>query len=689
MFLCRHLGSRLCARLLAGLVFCGAFLAYQATLHPGFFPGESARQVAVALLKAPNTQDVHSTVVSRKEAPSLLDERRRVRGDESAAGGPGETELLQERQLTLRTRFRLWSLASSLVARHLPRHALPAGMNGLSACFGALSVALLFALMRSLLLLLSFHVSTIPSNRRKAAGTLAGLAAAAALGASVPFWVAATRCLPHTFEVFLLVAAGYLMLNAVVQHREWLMTAAGILLGASLFESEAGLWMAPLMLLFAARAIRTGGLGFAHGGVALFSGMVFGVMGYLALNWLGPQGDGGSSFMLPFRELAQNFRMVGNTLTGGWLKHSINVVVACFIILPLLASLALAIWGDHDLTGISTNLLLLTLLGTTTVALTGGSISPWAAYRASSGIHGIQLPCTLFLLAALVAGFLAGQGCLMAGGRIVPDVTRVNRRRARAQEETEFFDAPMGRLIMGYLCVLLCATGMLNFREILDWREPLSSQVAAETIRRLGTRRWVVADGTMNPLLRLHGRMAGRFVGLLADEAPGRLPPARLGEAILRDAAFAGVDGDRLRQQVKGTNPVTFVQALLSLAPGAGEQVLVLRNPDLWRQAGRSALPDVVGYRGLDTGAAVDWEELLQAHLAFWDRIEQLPPLGQYAPVWLRGHRASLRQQLHAVGTRLADELARAGRTEAAKTALDRANRIREEPLPASQDLFY
>ena len=687
MFLCRHVGSRLCARLLAGLVFCVAFLAYQATRHPGFFPGESARQVAVALLKAPNTQAVHSTVVSHKETPSLLDERRRVRGDDSAGAGAGETELLQERQFTLRTRFRLWSLVSSLLARHLPRHALPAGMNGLSAGFGALSVALLFALVRSLLLLLSFHVSTIPSNRRKAAGTLAGLAAAVALGASVPFWVAATRCLPHTFEVCLLVAAGYLMLTAVVQHREWLMTAAGLLLGASLFESEAGLWMAPLMIFFAARAIRTGGLGFAHGGVALLSGMAFGIMGYLALNWLGPQGDGGSSFLLPFRELAQSFRMVGSTLAGGWLKHSLNVLVACFIILPLLASLALAIWGDHDLTGISTNLLLLTLLGTTTVALTGGSISPWAAYRASPGI---QLPCTLFLLAALVAGFLAGQGCLMTGGRIVPDVTRVNRHRARArEEEAEFSDAPMGRLIMGYLCVLLCATGMLNFRELLDWREPLSSQVAAETIRRLGTRRWVVADGTMNNLLRLHGRMAGRFVGLLADEAPGRLPPARLAESILRDAAFAGVDDDRLRQQVKGTNPVTFAQALLALAPGSGEQILVLRNPDLWRQAGRSALPDVVGFRGLETGATVDWDELLQAHLAFWDRIEQLPPLGQHAPVWLRGHRAGLRQQLHAVGTRLADELARAGRTEAAKTALDRANRIREEPLPSSQDLFY
>lgn len=686
MFLCRQLSSRLCARLLTGLVFCGAFLAYRATQHPGFFPGESARQVAVALLKAPNTQAVYSVEASRKEAAVLLDKRRQVQLDQSAASGPEQTELLQERWLALQTRYRVWSLVSSLLARHLPRPALLAWLNGLSGCLGALSVALLFALVRGLLLLITFHVSPVPSRRRKVAGNLAGLGAAVTLGSSVPFWVASTRCLPHTFDLFLLVAAGYLMLVAVIRHHEWLMTAAGILLGASLFESEAGLWMTPLMLFFAARAIRTGGLGFSHGGVALLSGMAFGTVGYLALNWLGPQGDGGVSFLLPFREFVQNLRIMGATLGGGWIRHSRNVVVACFIILPLLASIALAIWGDHDLTGISTNLLLLTLLGTTTVALTGGSISPWAIYRASPVL---QLPSTLYLLVALVAGFLAGQGCLMAGGRIFPDVTRVNRRRTPEGEAPEASDSPVGRLIMGYLCILLLAAGMLNFREILDWREPLSSQVAAETIRRLGARRWVVADGTMNTLFRLHGHMAGRFVGLLGEEAPGRMPPGRLGEAILRDNAFAGVDGVRLRQQVKGTNPVTFVQSLLALTPDAGEHVLVQCNPDLWRQAGQSALPDVVGYRGLPAGVAVPWEALLQEHLAFWDRIEQLPPLGRHAPVWLRGHRAGLREQLHAVGARLADELARAGRSEAAKTALDRANRIREEPLPSSQDLFY
>jgi hypothetical protein len=683
MVLCRHMGSRLCVRMFACLVFCGALFIYRTTLHPGFFPGESARQIAVAVYQAPNLQQAQKTAFSRKDAPFVLDKHRRVRVLQGAAL---ESEVWQKRRITVQTRFRVWSLVSSLVALHVPFGTLPTRMNGLAACFGALSVSILFALVRALLLLLSFHVSLVPSRRRKVAGTAAGLAAAVALGGAVPFWVAATRCLPYTFEIFLLIATGYLLLIAAVRHQERQLLLAGFLLGISLFESESGIWMAPLMLFFAARAIRTGGMGFAHGGVALLSGAAFGVIGYLLLNWLGPHAGETSSLMLPFREIAQSLRIVAATVTGGWLKSAQSVIIACFVVLPALAAIALAIWGDQDMSGVSTSLLLLTLLGTTTLALTGGSISPWGTYRMSPGQ---QLPCTLFLLIALVVGFLVGQGCLMVGGRFFPDVTRVNRRGMRMDEASESHDSPLGRLLMGYVCVLLLATGIFNLREVLDWREPLSSQMADEAIRRLDGRRWMVTDGALDVLLRLHGHMANSFVGLLSEETPGRMPAQRQSEAILRDAAFAGVDGARLRQRLNGTNPVSFVQALLELAPRVEEQVLVMSNPGLWQQAERQAIPDVVGYRGATGETSVDWDRILRAHVAFWDRVDRLPPLGQYAPVWLRGHRAGLRQQLHEVATRLADELARAGRMEDAKTVLERAVRIKEEPLPSSEEQFY
>ena len=677
------------ARILACLVFLGALLVYKVTLHPGFFPGESARQVAVALFRAPNTTYVQRTVASKKDAPVVFDRRRQVRTDKSVQYDMQDGTMIQEHRMTLRTRYRVWSLVSSLFARHVPIGSLDARMNSLPAFFGALNAALLFALVRSLLLLLNFHISPLPANRRKTAATLAGLAAAVALSAAIPCWIAATRCLPHTFEIFLMLASGYLMLMSGIRHNEHLMFVAAFLLGIGLLEAEEGVWMAPLMLFFAARAIRTGGLGFTHGGVALLSGVVFGVMGYLIINWLGPHGGAGSPFMLPFREMTQTLRSMAGTLSGGWLRSAHMVVMACFVVLPLLATVAMLVWGDQDLTGVSTMLMLLTLLGTTTFALTGGSFSPWGAYRSSTIL---RLPCTLFLLAALVVGFLMGKGCLMAGGRILPDITRGNRRRGFPGDDDEGGESPLGRLIMGYLCVLLIATGAFNFREVMDWREPLAGKVAAETVRRLDGRRWVVADGMQGLLIRLHGRMAGKPVALLAfNDTPGRLPSAWQIEALLGDPAFAGLNAGRLRQMVQGTNPVSFVQALLTLAPRAEEHVLVLRDPDLWRRAGRHPLPDVVGFRGApaDGGINADWQGLLQEHHSFWDQVEELPALGPYAPVWIRGQRATVRQQLHDVGTCLADELARAGHTEDAQAALNRANRIKEEPLPSAQDIFY
>ena len=105
----RHLGSRLCARILACLVFGGALLVYKATLHPGFFPGESARQVAVALFRAPNTTYVQRTVASKKDAPVVFDRRRQVRADESVQYDMQDGTMIQEHRMTLRTRYRVWN----------------------------------------------------------------------------------------------------------------------------------------------------------------------------------------------------------------------------------------------------------------------------------------------------------------------------------------------------------------------------------------------------------------------------------------------------------------------------------------------------------------------------------------------------------------------------------------------------
>jgi hypothetical protein len=660
--------SRQRARILTGLMVCGVFLVYRATLHPGFFPGESARQVAVALRKDSSVLHVRKGQGEITDSSSLDKVTR------------------QDREFTFLTRYRVWILVSSLAAR-MPLGTLPLRMNVLSAVFGALSVGLLFASVRTLLLLFTFHVSPVASRRRKIAGSVAGLAAATALGASAPFWLAATRCLPNTFEIFLLVLMGGLLIKAVVHHREWPISVFGILLGLSIFESDAGVWMAPLMLFFAVRAIRMGDLGAVNGIVALVSGVTLGGALYLTINWLGLHGGASSSFLLPFREFSQSIRILWSIVFGGWLVDSLLLIILCFVILPALATTALVIWGDRDATGPSGGLLLLTLLGTVTIALTSSSISPWGAYRL---MDGQILPCTLYLLNALIVGYLVGQGCLMTGGRFFPDVTHGKRWGSRVNaEELGDKNSPLGRLLMGYVCVLLIASGLFNLREVLDWQEPLSGRVAAEVVRRLEGRRWVVSDGALDVLIRLQAQMAGTFVGLLNNETQGRVmgEPAR--RMILKDPAFAGVDGARLTEALRETNSATFAQALLICDPQVEKNVMVWTPAALWEPARRAVVPDVVGYLGVVDGTTVDWDAQIRAHVEFWDEVDRFPALGSLAPAWLRGHRAKIRQQLYDVGVRLADECALAGRREEAKSVLERATRIKEEPPPSNLEAFY
>lgn len=674
------INSRQRARWLATLVAGGALAIYQATLHPGFFPGESSRQVAVALRQAGNIEQVTRTRLERAR-----DSLRQSRASGLPPGGVTVREAVRETTWTYRARHRLWGGVCALTAR-LPLGDLPWRMNALSALFGALSVGLLFALVRALVLLFTFHVSPVPARRRKAVATVAGLAAAAALGSAVPFWLASTRCLPLTFDCLLQVIMGWLLLQAIVRHREWPLLIFGTLLAAFLFENSTGLLILPLMLFFASRAIRMGDIGYAGGHVSLMAGMLLGGSAYLMLAWLS-QGSGmAAPFFAPFRDIILSLQYFGAMVFGGWMADSLWLIVLCFVVMPALAMIGMVIWGDPERIGSSGGLLLLALMGTSTIALTSSSLSPWGIIR---HLEHQPLGGSVFLLSAMMVGFLVAQGYLMAGGRYFPDVTRGRRPgRGGGENRGHAAHAPLGRLLISYTCILLLAVGIFNFREVIDWREPLSSQTAAEVVRRLDGRRWIVSDGSLDVLIRLHAHMARRFVGFLPDDEIGSDDERRIRTHILRDAAFVGVDEHRVTTTMQ-TQSVSFVQALLALTPAVERQVWVMRQPDRWQSLGYTALPDVVGFQGARTGDPVDWDALRTSHEAFWDRLDSLPPLGPNAPAWMRGRRAHVRQLIADVATQLADALARAGRLGEAQAVLSRAGRIKEEPMRIEADLFY
>lgn len=630
--------SKRVARLLTLAVFVAALLVYRATLHPGVFPGESSRWTAVAM------------------------------GIESH-GQPNHL---------------FWQLLAGFAAR-LPLGAPIFRLNMLPALCGALGVALLFAVVRSLLLIVAFTSTPLGARQRKRAAALAGAVAALALGASAPFWLAATRCLPQTFEVLLLLIMGWLLIMTATTCRETPLAAFGFLLGVSVLEWKGGLPAAPVMLFLAWRAMRMGLMADARGHVALISGVALGILAYLLLAWLGAQ-EGwvrqSGGFLAPLRDLIPAKVPATEAAPGGRHGDLRLASTVCFALLPWLAACALSIWrSDRSLTSAS-GLLDLVLCGATAISLAGLTISPWGVCRA----HEDVLPCTAYLMVAMVAGYLAGDGALAAGGALWPQRRRRRRKtRPVADEETagRHADAAAGRFLATAMLLLTLVAALLSHDEVRCWREPLAGRVAAEVTARLHPCGWLATDGSIDRLVRIHARLAGRRVKIVNEheESVSEAMQEHARRVIGQDPAFEGLAHATL-QQALATNTLAFLETWLRLDPAVERKLLVYNNPALWERADLAAVPAVVAYRGARERREIALDALLADHDRFWTEVERLPALGPRAPWWLKGLRAGLRAHLHDVGARLAGCFAENGRSTEATAILERMRELKEEPRP-------
>ncbi len=646
MFFKRFANSIWMARWCAAVLAVGAFMLYRTTLHPGFAPGAPASMSAIVLGLQP--------------APDH--------------------------------QWLLWRLVGRMVSL-LPYGSLSVRLNLMSAVFGAASVALLFALVRALLLIVAFRASILASVRRKHAGVVAGLVSALALGASVPFWLAATRSLPHTFEIFLILVCCWLLVRTAVSCHEMPLALAGGLIGLSMLEWQTGLILALPLCFFAWRAMGMGLLGDARGFVALFGGIALGLLLYLLLDWTAGRllGSGDlvrGSFVSPLRSLVVNLKQLyGLTLRGGWRNDPRMLSVISFVVMPWLATVALAIWRTDDRASSSGGLLMLALAGTTLIALVGVTISPWGAYRVigEQGLPYRDLPCTVYLLVALVAGYLAGQGCLLARGRCWPEFKKRGRRMFDREEHDsgDVADSAVGRLAV-WFTVLLCLTmAFINFDEVRSNREPLSRLLARKVVARMSPDRHWLVSGTprLNTLVKLYAYESRHAIKTI-DDSIENVTPAMLEHArrvIFDDPAFDGLDKTRL-QSALATNAHVFLETWVALDRDAPRKLFVLTPDTFWAATGLRTLPEVVGYGGLRPEEQPDLERLLAEHEAFWDRVDRMPPAGMRAPAWMRGHRSMMRQQVHDVGARLAARFAEQGESDKADAILGRMRRLREEP---------
>ena len=650
--------------LFAGVVF---FCLYWTTLNDGFFPGEAARQASVAM---------------RMERGSSTTQFRQVEERYSRAAEGNVAISVRENVINYVTKGLLWRLAGTTVAGL--EFGNPARrLNALSALCGAISAMLAFALCRTLLLFLSFHVCPLSARLRKKAATVSAIAGTVALCTSTPFWIASTRFLPQAFETMLMLLAACVLLDAAVHHREWQLALFGIILGMMVFETETNVYLLPLWIFFAVRAMLAGDLADARGWSCLLVGLVLGVISYIGLAqfMLGREGIG---LFVPVKELLISTKVFRSLLLGGSLfEDQPRIVCLCFAIIPFIAAAAMSIWRSNEDAGSSGGFLLFILACMIAIGGSGLQISPWGVY---SNTDGAILPTTIYLMIAYVAAYLAGQGLLMAGGRFF-SAEKIRRRRPAAASDDEgdnrseeHRDYPVGRILSAFVIVFVFAMAAWNYRIVADWRDPMADKFASALIERIGPCTWFASSNDLlDSQIRIHARLAEKRLSVICTTNPEDTLP-RLARAITRDEAFRGLATGDLRGALISTNTDLFLSAWIGSDTNVYDK-LMLADSTGWKAASKPFVPAAVGYKAVRDASAIDWKAVAEDHLAFWKEIVDLGPLGPRAPLWLRQDRAVLRQYAGGVGQQLASCLSSASQTDLAREVLDASEKIREEPV--------
>lgn len=670
------LTSRAKGRLAVAVVFVAFLVLYLCTLYKGVCPGAPAHNAAMALGLESGVMQAQVRRVEAQNESSLA----RPRYD-----APTAVMSVRTVSAEFRTRHLVWRSLAALAARHLPGGSPAFRLNALSALFGALAVALAFALCRGLVLFINFHDSPVSSGNRKISAMASGVVAAAALGFSAPFWLAATRCSPGTFDALLLLGMGWLLFSASVSQSAGALFAFGVLWGVSLFESDTGVFTSVLLFLFAIRAMIVGGIMSVRSWCNCLVGIIVGVVFYITAAHFLLAVDG--SVLLPVKELMASVRVANSLVFGGIFSDTAKLVSVFFVILPFGATCALAMWRDAERNAAASGFLVFLLACTSAIALTKTSISPWGAYCAS---YPDYLPVTVFVLASATAAYLASSGAILAGGRLLMGERTPGRKR---RPNDEISEASVGRLLFWFVLCLCVVAGAINWRELRDSRDSLIATAADQFVDRLDGHAWMASTtDSLDTMVRIRAWERRIPLHIIGHGRGGSAATARLRMAIGRDPAFKGLPLDELVASLASTNLDDFVQSWITHDPEVGRKLL-LDEPHLWSAAGRTPVPAVVGFRAQEKGENIDWGALAEDHLAFWRTLAAADSmLGPAASSRMRSDRGELRTYLCGIGESLANQLGKVKDFPAAKIReiLDQLDDLREEPRPvAREEVFY
>ena len=478
------------------------------------------------------------------------------------------------------------------VLDHLPGVPVALAVNVFSALCGAGCVGLLVSLLfrvryRGLLEDASPSQFLRAAQARRFSGWVAGLY----LVVSIPFWVAATRSLPNTFHLLLLLLAAGLFSQYQQQGRLRFLAVLGVLYGVGLVESALFLLFLPVFVvrvlseMHRFRVIQSWRIqGVLWGGVAL--GLCLWPLHLAdvlhrsaALGAAGTWGGMTASFANDYLATILRFR-----LHSGFLVLMVMAIVPWALVFLLSRRSPWSYDPDQVLVRI------VFIVGLLAV-LYDAPFSFWNLL----GVDGLMLPAHALLAAGI--GFMSGELWIVGSRRSVSNASRL-------QQGVHWIAVGMVPLIP----ILILGAGLRNRMAVDTRRTEVVNQAARDILHRLHARDIVFANQWLGDLIKLEAR--ARQVPLLLVDVNQLNSPVymrRLARQLPLGIPREGLmDGDVDR----------FLDEMLLSDEGLS-RLAFLDMADVFRGYGY-LVPDGLLYRLVASRDEVDWTALVESQHSFW-----------------------------------------------------------------------
>jgi len=436
--------------------------------------------------------------------------------------------------------------------------------------------------------------------------TMAGVIAAVTFMLSAPVWNAATRFQYQNFDVMLpLLAAQTLVWFAERQWRVFLVLFA-VICGVGVVEVPLFIPALPLLAAFAIYVLwRCQGLSFLRVSwmfclaLAVMVSLFFGV----AKQFCGA--DGSVPEML-LQMLNGHRALLRDCLPSEWILFLLTGVA------PFLVSMLLVFRGLNNERSLSQYVLHLVLSVLVICALANmNNFSPWYFLKPFG-----RLPTGMYAMVAMSAGYLFAYWYLLLkvrSGNRSYDVPRIVRKTG----------AWLGVLVAYPFAAIVVVASLLNALECDSKRGMFADRCAGAILDRMGTRTWLVTDGTLDPHLQVMAQardMELNLICLRRDNSSAYLKS--LWDLMEERQLFA----EEERQQMKTTlelGVVPFIQDWFASDEDISSKVAIFSVPDFWFSAGLTPVPDFFMFSGSrDIFADFKDRPLLNEYMAFWRSMD-------------------------------------------------------------------